>query len=667
VKHNRFHLFLATALSFFGCSEEASEPSQQDVITDTTPSGDISTSDLPAGECGPGVVWEPGQVAFQEVTDAWNLTGIEGIRLSVTDYDGDGWADLLVRNGGGPEDFGEDGDRSRWLMRNTGENRFEDVTESTGLLSGRYEGDPAYGRPGDIFVSGDVNNDGHLDIYNPVSQGDLSQPDQETGEVMINSGQGTFFFGPSESDARFEGEYTVPAGATFVDYDRDGNLDLWISQNMLGGETQPLPDRLFRGDGTGHFTDVTAEVGAVSIDWQNVDELNAGLGHTWAWSANACDLNNDGTPELLAASYGRVPNHLWRGIRQADGSVTYVNESVSSGYAYDHRQDWTTNVSAQCHCRDYPDDEDCALAPPADDILCEGLAAAFGADYRWNHDTGREPWQLGGNSAATMCVDINNDGFLDLMTGEIVHWDVGDNSDPAEILLNQGEDEIRFERPGNEVTGLERDAGAIGWDHGDMTGVVFDFDNDGWQDIYIGASDYGANRGLLFHQDAPLQFSLLETTESFSHNRSHGVAVADFDRDGDLDIAVGHSRMRCDGSWAADCYETQQIRLFENVMGSGSNWVQLSLTGGAFTNRAAIGARVTVTTDQFTQTQVVDGGHGHFGTQRDLVLHFGLGTACEAEITVTWPDAVLSEDHFTAVSGIRYQLRQGESASPISR
>ena len=120
MKHIRFHLFLVTALSFYGCSEEVNPPSQQDAISDMTPSGDLLAGDLPAGECGPGVVWEPGQVAFQEATDEWDLTGIEGIRLSITDYDGDGWADLLVRNGGGPEDFSEEGNRSRWLLRNTG-------------------------------------------------------------------------------------------------------------------------------------------------------------------------------------------------------------------------------------------------------------------------------------------------------------------------------------------------------------------------------------------------------------------------------------------------------------------------------------------------------------------------------------------------------------------
>ena len=133
------------------------------------------------------------------------------------------------------------------------------------------------------------------------------------------------------------------------------------------------------------------------------------------------------------------------------------------------------------------------------------------------------------------------------MTHEIVHSDVGSSSDPSEILVNQGDPAIRFERPGHEVTGLTReDAGAF-WDRGDMTGAVFDFDSDGWQDIYIGSAEYPGNKGLLFHQDAPLAFTPLDTADYFLHYRAHGVAVADFDRDGDLDMIVGHSRFRCDG------------------------------------------------------------------------------------------------------------------------
>jgi hypothetical protein len=329
--------------------------------------------------------------------------------------------------------------------------------------------------------------------------------------------------------------------------------------------------------------------------------------------------------------------------------------------------DWTDNSNAICYCLDNPSAEDCDKVTKAGlkpKYPCASLKASFGGKYRWDHNGDREPWRLGGNSGTTVCADINNDGFIDLLTTEIVHADVGSSSDPSEIMVNLAEPEVRFERPGNEVTGLLRVDATDYWDHGDMSGAVFDFDNDGWQDVYIGASDYPGNKGLLFRQKSPLVFERLEFADYFEHARAHGVAVADFDQDGDLDMVVGHSHMRCDGAMGADCYPTQQVRLFLNQMGPGSNWLQLHLTGASGANRAAIGARVEVKAGGVLQTQLVDGGHGQAGIQRDLVLHFGLGAACEAEVTVRWPDAAWTAQSFKVAAYRRYEVAQGQAPGP---
>ena len=652
-------------LGLSGCGDSTTPEDETDVPVSDVDASDAGETDVAAAVCNEGTAWEPGVDAFVQATEDWGLIGVQGIRFNVTDFDGDGWPDLLVRNGGGPDDFSEGGTRSRWLLRNQQDGTFEDVTQSTDLLVDRY-GRLEVGRPGEVMATGDVNNDGHLDIYIAKSVSDPAQAGAEISEMMINSGQGTFFYGPSESDARFEGEQAVPAGVAFIDYDRDGNLDLWTTHNMAGGESVPLQDRLFRGDGEGGFTDVTVEAGLTTVGWNDIDELNRALGHSWAWGATACDLNDDGTPELLAASYGRVPNHLWQGVRDGD-DVTFVNQSVASGYAYDHREDWGDNINAQCHCFDNPEHSECELAG-VPEVDCQSWWDGWGGFYRWDHISDRQPWRLGGNSAATTCADIDNDGDMDLMTGEIVHWDVGDSSDPAELMINQADGEVGgdvvFERPGNEVTGIVRIDPGVAWDHGDMSNTVLDFDNDGWLDVYIGASDYTDNEGLLFHQTSPLEFTRLETTEYFDHNRAHGVVHADFDRDGDLDIVAGHSRMRCEGS--TDCYEDQQIHFYENVLsnnlGREANWLQVRLEGGPGTNRAAIGARVRVTSNGVTQTQYVDGGHGHFGTQHDLTLHFGLGAGCDAEVSVTWPDQDLTEQTVSLSANQRYHLVQGGEA-----
>ncbi|MFT3766962.1 MAG: CRTAC1 family protein [Minicystis sp.] len=250
-----------------------------------------------------------------------------------------------------------------------------------------------------------------------------------------------------------------------------------------------------------------------------------------------------------------------------------------------------------------------------------------------------------------------------LVTGEIAHWDVGQSSDKAELLVNKQDKDVAFDRPGRMVTGLTPDHYAPDWNEGIMTGSVFDFDNDGWADVYFGNSDYPGNHGLLFRQDAPNHFVPVPITLGIDHHRSHGSAVADFDHDGDLDIVVGHSTARCkqDPKDPSECYATMQVRLFENVLGQNGNFVTVRLIGGPGTNRAAIGARVTVKAGDITQMKDVEGGHGHYGMQDDLALLFGLGGACEADVTIRWPNAELTTETVHLLAGYRYVIEQGKT------
>jgi hypothetical protein len=389
--------------------------------------------------------------------------------------------------------------------------------------------------------------------------------------------------------------------------------------------------------------------GLMTSNWTNFDVINMGFGHTRSWAAAACDLNGDGFAELLASSYGRSPNHLWQ-ARPVEGGVRFENRSVASGYAYDDDMTWQDNQFARCFCEANRAAEGCADVPPPS-IVCAP---------NWNHETDRQPWRLGGNSGTTVCADIDNDGDLDLFTTEIRHWWAGSGADGSEVLVNDGAEDPVFARPGDAALGLEIEhAPGTGWDEGHMTAAIFDFDNDGWPDIYLGASDYPGNRGHLYHQESPLSFVEVAPSQGIDHNRSHGVVVADFDRDGDLDIVVGHSLARCDPGQPNDCYATSQVRLFENLAGEGGSFLQLVLEGGEGTNRSAIGARVRVTAGGITQTQEVSGGHGHYGSQNDLVLHFGLGAACEATVEIRWPDAALTTETFTLPAGHRFRLKQG--------
>ncbi|MBN1335637.1 MAG: CRTAC1 family protein [Deltaproteobacteria bacterium] len=603
-------------------------------------------ADDTAPECRTGTRWAPGEVAFRDATAQWGLDGLAatGTRLAAVDYDGDGWPDLAVRSPSqGSDDFGEGGTRYTWLLHNTGNGTFEDVTQASGAVTSRAG--LTTGRPGQIWAFADVDNDQDLDLLTGLA--DTSGAWDDTTDLVLNDGSGTFALGPAGSDFQYTG-VDAPAGISFVDVDRDGLVDVWITQyaDASGSAAQ---DRLYRNRGGALFEEITSDAGLRAARWNAIDDINAGLAHTFAWSALACDLSGDGDLELLSSCYGRAPNHLW--LSRGDG--TFTNRSVDSGYAYDDRMDWSDNESARCWCHLHPDDEDCAGVPEPN-IRCTRDSDAF----RWDHTYDREPFRLGGNSGTTVCADVDNDGHMDLLTTEIVHWDVGSSSDPSELAFNTGDPQVVLERPGNDATGLTRTHTQADWNDGDMTGAVFDFDNDGLPDVLVGSSDYEGTHALLWHNEGSRTFQSVPTSEGIDHHRSHGVAVADFDRDGDLDVVLGHSGARC----GADCYETFNARFFENVTGEDQdeqpNFLQVRLEG-TLANRAAIGARVAVRAGGVTQTQEVGGGHGHYGIQHDLSLHFGLGSACEAEVTVRWPDAALSTETFTLEGGHRWHVVQG--------
>ena len=644
-------------------------------------STEVVAAPQPPRICRPATAWQPGTKAFTDVTEAVGIgtaeptatgLGVGGIRLSAADLDGDGLPELVVRRHVlGLRDPFEAGKRMTWLLHNDskpGPWRFSDITQSSGLLQTR---DGKDGRPTHIAVYGDIDNDGDVDVFTGmnVAFDPKNDPNKvDASEVMINDGKAKFTLSALPQFASADLRRSLNA-ATFVDYDRDGLLDLWLGYGSWGTQGFPIADQLVRGDGQAGFTTVTADEGLLTKDWIKLVDVQIGAAHRNTWGTAACDVNDDGHPDLLTTSYGRYFNGLWLGGGTKGTSFRFDDVQIESGWGRDDDDDWTTNWNAQCYCQDNPAAPECSKAQKPK-VNCAALKASFGGKYRWDHANDREAWRLGGNTGTGVCGDLDRDGDLDFLVVTIVHSDVGTSSDPTRIVRNDGTGGGKsggvptFTHLKDTASGLQRTwPDPLNWNAGDITGALFDFDNDGRLDVLVASSDYPGTRAFLFRQLPSGMFSEVPTQDGIDFRHSQGAAIADFDADGDLDVALGHSLARCSSS-PKECQKTEQIHVFRNDLGAQGNWLQLDLRGGKGANRSAIGARVQITAGGVTQTAEVGGGHGHYGQQNDLLQHFGLGAACDIDkVTVRWPDAAATTQTWAGVrANYRVRLRQGDAA-----
>jgi len=572
--------------------------------------------------CNAAAVYDESTPAFVDDTEAWGLGDIDGARMSAADLDGDGWPDLVISDVTAQtrDDF-EAGVRYHYVLMNRavdgGGRTFVDTTQESGLFDTR---DGVGGRAAQIHVFGDVDNDGDIDVFSG-SFYDRNATESDPGdrsEIDLNDGTGHFTMA-TQSDVHIDDGYST-SGASFADVDGDGVLDLWVTGWYLQyGYQRSEQDRLYHGNGDGTFTEITDDAGLtldIGSTRDGYDEWLEGTATLPAYGATSCDLNGDSYPDLLASNYGRSWNQQWMN----DGAARFESTGMESGFAADDNLDYSDNQFYRCYCEVYgcdPDPGPASLSP------CDTYAAY------WAPGWDDQPARLAGNSFSTACGDIDNDGDLDLMTAEISHWHIGQSSDPSELLLNDGDG--AFTRPGNDTNGLERDWDSRDWNAGDLFVTFTDFDIDGWKDILLASSDYPGTRMFLWRQIAPGQFQEVAEAAGVDHPWPAGLAVADFDRDGDLDVVTGSSIARSGTPWTE-----REVHLYDNQLGPG-NTLRVQLQGDS-ANRLGVGARVEVTTGDLTQTQELGGGYGHFGMDHDTALVFGLGDACEVDqITVTWP------------------------------
>jgi hypothetical protein len=583
------------------------------------------------------------------------MSDVRGGRVSTGDLDGDGYPDVVVHavgNHNRPDLTKPPNEWTYRVMMNRpapgGGRRFEDHTLGSGYPALRVP-ETDRGRSAQFAIFADLDDDGDLDVVSGT-YADRDHPETDPGdrsEILLNDGHATFTLAP-EGAISGDGSPLPTTSATLLDHDRDGILDVYVGNwyQSYGRSYQGVQDRLWRGLGDGTFEDVTAAVG-LSTSGASPSLASAPRP---TYGVTACDLDLDGDVEILSSSYGRQPNLLWR----RDGS-RYREVGVASGFAADGLTDYTDNELYRCYCQTTG-----RCTAPAPRIACDALYWAAGTDD--------QPWRLGGNTFTTACGDVDNDGDLDVYSAEIAHWHIGSSSDPSQLLLNDG---VRsgvpvLRRPGNRTTGLQIPHVGTSWNEGAITAALADVDNDGLMDVVVGTSDYPDQYLYFFRQQQSGTFREAARTGGLTHACAPSFALADLDRDGDLDLVVTSSTTRdCRARWP----NGPEVRVYENTTGQDANWTQIHLEGAGAAaggaNRSAIGAIVRVTAGGVTRTRVVQGGYGHFGMQHDLDVTVGLGEACAIDsIEVLWPDAQRTMDRFEDVrASYRIVIRQGEGLS----
>jgi enediyne biosynthesis protein E4 len=484
-----------------------------------------------------------------------------GCGVAFYDYDNDGWLDIFLVNGMRLEGFPAGSEPTSHLFRNNRDGTFTDVTAKAGVAHSGW---------GQAVCIGDYDNDGWDDLFVTYFGKNV---------LYHNNGDGTFTDVSEKAGVAGRGT-RWNTGCAFVDYDRDGHLDLFVANYIdLDLATAPVPESgpclyksvmvacgppglqggkniLYHNNGDGTFTDASEASGILRANG------------TYGLGVLTADLDNDGWPDIYVA-----------------------NDSTASALYQNKRNGKFDDIAIESGC---------ALSPDGKPQAGMGISAA----------------------------DYDLDGNLDLVKTNFA----GDTPSLYHNLGGATFEDATF------TAGLGAHTQFLGWGCG-----FFDMDNDGWADILICNGHVYPEVEQLKTEAGYAQRKLLYKNLRNGHfadvsfeggpgisdpSPSRGAAFGDFDNDGDIDVVVNTVNdypqlLRCDSK-------------------RDNNWIKVR-TIGTKSNRSGIGARLVCVTHvpeeskPHRQIDEVRSGGGYF-SQSDLRVHFGLGKAGKVDVLeVHWP------------------------------
>ncbi len=493
-------------------------------------------------------------------------------------------------------------------------------------------------------VMEDFNNDGNLDIF--TTQEAFEGPPT----LWMNLGNGKF--ADKTKEAGLEGEVAGRVMAT-ADYDNDGYIDIFVCRGAwLTQENNHWPSSLLHNNGDGTFSDVTEAAGM--------------LGYNPTSCAKWADYDNDGYVDLFVANETQDPAHPHPcQLFHNNGNGTFTDVAPQLGL----------NVSGFYKCvawGDYNNDgwPDIYLSNiTGPNILFKNNGKGANGAVSFSDVTKEAGAEGPGLGFPVFFFDYNNDGWPDIFAASFDKKGAAHDI-PAEYLglpsSNAGHPKLY--RNNHDGTFMDKaDEAHLGRNIFAMSMGFGDLDNDGFPDFYAGTGFLDLRflfPNLMFRNNGGKYFQdVTRATGTGNLQKGHGIVFGDIDNDGDQDLFAIFG-----GGYSGDAFYDA---LFLNP-GNHNHWVNVKLEG-VKSNRAAIGARIKVTTKTAHGTQVSYSTVGDDATfaAASLQQEIGLGQATGIEsIEITWPTSGIKQVFTDVPMDQFYRVREtdsGPSMTPYPR